>query len=131
MRRSFILFCLMVGPACGGGGGGGGAGGTPPTFTGVGVASPPSVGTGAVPAGLSTKVELGIANIDLTWPSGTGIPFGFRSQYLSGGVNTGSGWTTWNSPPGEFALLYMNNSGSMIPVFDYYQLRGSARLKKP
>src|SRR4051812_35011348 len=23
-------------------------------------------------------------------------PFGFRYQYLAGGVNTGSGWATWN-----------------------------------
>jgi len=23
--------------------------------------------------------------------------FAFRSQYLAGGVNTGSGWATWNA----------------------------------
>ena len=28
-------------------------------------------------------------------------PFGFRYQYLAGGVNTGSGWSTWN-PNGSF-----------------------------
>jgi hypothetical protein len=92
----------------------------------VGVPSLPSIGSGAVPAGLSAHFELGIANFDAGWPTGAGIPFGFRSQYLSGGVNTGSGWTTWNNPPGEFATLYMNASGTMIPVFDYYQLRGSS-----
>jgi hypothetical protein len=124
MKRAFVLFCIVMGPACGSGGSGGG--GAPVSFTGVGVAATPSVGTGAVPAGLSTKVQLGIANFDLTWPNATAIPFGFRSQYLSGGVNTGGGWTTWNSPPGEFALIYMNDSGGMIPVLDYYQLRGSS-----
>ena len=25
-----------------------------------------------------------------------GVPVGFRYQYLSGGVNTGNGWATWN-----------------------------------
>ncbi|HLY11022.1 MAG TPA: hypothetical protein VKW04_17100 [Planctomycetota bacterium] len=126
-RWGFLVLCTLVGPACGGGGGGGGGtGGAPPVFSGVGVAATPSVGSGAVPAWLSSNVELGIANFDTTWTTSAGIPFGFRSQYLSGGVNTGSGWTTWNSPPGEFASLYMNASGGMIPVFDYYQLRGSS-----
>lgn len=121
----WAILCALVGPACGGGGGGGG-GGTPVSFTGVGVPATPSVGNKTVPSGLSAHFELGIANFDTTWPTSIPIPFGFRSQYLSGGVNTGSGWTTWNSPPGEFATLYMNSSGGMIPVFDYYQLRGSS-----
>ncbi|HZE96439.1 MAG TPA: hypothetical protein VE981_05405 [Planctomycetota bacterium] len=125
---AFLMLCAVVGPSCGGGGSGGGGGGVPPTFVGVGVAATPSVGTGAVPAGLSPKFELGLANFDLTWVSGAGVPFKMRSQYLSGGVNTGSGWTTWNSPAGQFALLYMNASdgAGMIPVFNYYQLRGSS-----
>jgi hypothetical protein len=126
MKRGwgFVFLCALLGPACGGGGGGGGGGGNPVSFTGVGVAATPVVGSGAVPSGLSAKFELGIANFDTSWPAGQ--TYGFRSQYLSGGVNTGSGWTTWNNPPGEFAAMYMTNSGAMIPVFDYYQLRGSA-----
>ena len=32
-------------------------------------------------------------------------PFGFRYQYLAGGVNTGQGWATWN-PDGSFVTLY-------------------------
>src|SRR5204863_703424 len=95
---------------------------------GVGMAATPVVGNGAVPAALTGNFELGIANFDLTWPNATAIPFGYRSQYLSGGVNTGTGWTTWNSPPGQFASFYMTASDGkgMIPVFDYYQLRGSS-----
>src|SRR5690348_10927700 len=32
-------------------------------------------------------------------------PFGFRYQYLAGGVNTGQGWSTWN-PGGSFVTRY-------------------------
>jgi hypothetical protein len=122
---AFLLLCVILAPACGGGGGGGG--GAPVVFTGVGVAATPDVGSGAVPNVLSSQFQLGIANFDLAWPTAAGVTFGYRSQYLSGGVNTGGGWTTWNSPAGEFALIYMNNTPTgTIPVFDYYQLRGSS-----
>jgi len=61
---------------------------------------------------------------DLTWMTGSGVPWRYRYQYLSGGVNTGSGWETWNSPTGSFATLYMNASSAngYIPVFSYYEL---------
>jgi hypothetical protein len=50
-------------------------------------------------------------------------PFGFRYQYLAGGANTGSGWSTWN-PDGSFVTLYDRESWAAgeIPVFSYYQL---------
>jgi hypothetical protein len=46
-----------------------------------------------------------------------------RYQYLSGGVNTGQGWATWN-PNGTFASLYVRESiaAHVIPVLTYYQL---------
>src|ERR1700743_4028181 len=46
-----------------------------------------------------------------------------RSQYLSGGVNTGHGWSDWN-PNGTFASMYVKESiaAHQIPVFTYYQL---------
>jgi hypothetical protein len=46
-----------------------------------------------------------------------------RYQYLAGGVNTGSGWATWN-PDGTFASLYVQESIAhhTIPVLTYYQL---------
>ena len=46
-----------------------------------------------------------------------------RYQYLSGGVNTGQGWATWN-PDGTFASMYVRESIAehMIPVLTYYQL---------
>jgi hypothetical protein len=53
-------------------------------------------------------------------------PFGFRYQYLSAGVNTGSGWATWN-PGGSFVSNYIQDSVSngIVPVFTYYQMRQS------
>ena len=50
-------------------------------------------------------------------------PFAVRSQYLSGGVNTGSGWATWNTG-GAFVSSYAQESASagMRSVFDYYML---------
>ncbi|HEY7801090.1 MAG TPA: hypothetical protein VIE40_00315, partial [Dehalococcoidia bacterium] len=53
-------------------------------------------------------------------------PFGFRYQYLSSGVNTGSGWATWN-PDGSFVSNYIQDSvnSGIVPVFTYYQMRQS------
>jgi hypothetical protein len=50
-------------------------------------------------------------------------PFGFRYQYLAGGVNTGQGWSTWN-PNGSFVTRYDAESWAAgeIPVFSYYML---------
>src|SRR5262249_15230279 len=50
-------------------------------------------------------------------------PFGFRYQYLAGGVNTGQGWATWN-PDGTFASMYAQDSWAhnVIPMFTYYML---------
>jgi hypothetical protein len=58
-------------------------------------------------------------------------PFGFRYQYLAGGVNTGRGWATWD-PDGSFVTSYIQEStaSAMIPVFSYYQLRQSAPNSK-
>jgi hypothetical protein len=53
--------------------------------------------------------------------------FGFRYQYLAGGVNTGSGWTSWNAN-GDFVTYYVQESveHAVIPVFTYYMLVQSA-----
>jgi hypothetical protein len=50
-------------------------------------------------------------------------PVDARYTYLSGGVNTGHGWTTWN-PGGTFVSMYVRESlaAHMIPVLTYYQL---------
>jgi hypothetical protein len=50
-------------------------------------------------------------------------PLDLRYQYLAGGVNTGSGWATWN-PGGSFVSMYVQESvaARLIPVLTYYQL---------
>jgi hypothetical protein len=69
-------------------------------------------------------MELGLADS----PGGAAAmrataPFLFRYHYLAGGVNTGSGWSTWNAN-GDFVRFYIQDSAAngMIPVFTYYQL---------
>ena len=46
-----------------------------------------------------------------------------RYQYLAGGVNTGSGWATWNTD-GAFVTWYVQDAvaNGMLPVFPYYML---------
>jgi hypothetical protein len=72
------------------------------------------------------RLHFGIANgpSDLSWMTSSGVPWRYRYQYLAGGVNTGKGWETWNTPTGAFATLYVNASGAngYIPVFTYYEL---------
>ncbi len=72
------------------------------------------------------RLHVGLANGpgDLSWMTSSGVPWRYRYQYLSGGVNTGQGWETWNSPSGAFATYYMDASGTAgyIPVFSYYEL---------
>src|SRR5262249_46245405 len=77
-----------------------------------------------VPAGWPARVEIGLADS----PGGAAAlrataQFIFRYQYLAGGVNTGSGWSTWNAN-GDFPRFYIQDSigSGMIPVFTYYQL---------
>ena len=78
----------------------------------------------ALPPGWPARLELGMADA----PGGAAAmkataPFAFRYQYLAGGVNTGSGWATWNSN-GEFARYYIEDSlaNGIVPVFTYYQM---------
>ena len=55
------------------------------------------------------------------------IPWDYAYQYLSGGVNTNSGWETWNSS-GQFPLSYAQGAAAhnYIPVFPYYELLQSS-----
>lgn len=83
-----------------------------------------------VPDGLPTSFSLGLGNRpqSISWMRNSGIPWDFRYQYLTGDVTdspwSGSRWAGWNSPPGRFALNYMNDSADegYIPVFTYYTL---------
>ena len=80
---------------------------------------------GTLPSGWPSTLQLGIADT----PGGAAAmkavaPFGFRYQYLAGGVNTGNGWANWNSN-GAFATYYIQDSvaNNITPVFTYYMIR--------
>jgi len=83
-----------------------------------------------VPPGVPRHLGIGLMNNpgQLGWMTGSGVAWDYRYQYLTGGVNTGSGWTSWNMPYGAFADDYMRDSGDngYIPVFTYYQIVASA-----
>jgi hypothetical protein len=82
----------------------------------------------ALPAGLPSHFAFGLgAGAGDTWMPQTGLPWDFRFQYLVGGVNTGSGWETWNAN-GTFALNYATESAQhgYIPMFPYYELLQSS-----
>ncbi|HLF78477.1 MAG TPA: hypothetical protein VJB57_13425 [Dehalococcoidia bacterium] len=79
------------------------------------------------PAGWPSTLELGMSSPpDQAASMRETAPFGFRYQYLAGGANTGTGWSTWN-PSGTFVTNYIDDSVSngIVPVFTYYVLRQS------
>jgi hypothetical protein len=92
----------------------------PPTAT-----PGPSGGLPALPAGWPSNVlQLGMSDEPGGAAALKGIaPFGFRSKYLAGGVNTGNGWATWNSD-GRFVTYYIQDSVAqgITPVFSYYMI---------
>jgi hypothetical protein len=84
------------------------------------------------PSGLPSHFGIGLAaHPDSTgiygWMPNSGIPWDYAYQYLSGGVNTNSGWETWNTS-GQFALWYAQGAAghSYLPVFPYYELLQSS-----
>src|SRR5947209_574179 len=82
------------------------------------LAAPPA---SALPHGWPHHLALGVSDA----PGGARALRGvdLRYQYLAGGVNTGSGWATWN-PDGSFVARYVSESRAahVVPVFTYYQL---------
>ena len=83
-----------------------------------------------LPPGLPPHLGIGLANqpSQLTWMTDSGVPWDYRYQYLTGGVNTDEGWTTWDDPPGSFVDTYMEESrgAGYLPVLTYYQVVPSA-----
>ena len=87
-------------------------------------AAPAAAKLPPLPHGWPKTMQIGLADS----PGGAAAlrasaPFGFRYQYLAGGVNTGQGWSTWN-PDGTFASMYVQDSWAhgTIPVLTYYML---------
>ncbi len=86
-----------------------------------------SSGSGTIPSGLPRYFSFGISGATSALDdqrSQNGTSFAFRYQYLTGGVNTGQGWQTWNQPAGQFATYYMQESAqhSYIPAFVFYEI---------
>ncbi|MBN9391572.1 MAG: hypothetical protein J0I20_26300 [Chloroflexi bacterium] len=98
------------------------------------IPAPGNTNLPAVPAGLKPTFMVGLGNQpgDLSWMTSSGVPWDLRYTYLSGGVNRGQGWTTWQwnaVAPGQYALDFLNSSAKpgnnlpgYIPVLTYYQL---------
>lgn len=79
-----------------------------------------ALGLPALPHGWPHTLQIGLSE-----EPGQHAPakLGFRYAYLAGGVNTGSGWFTWN-PDGRYATMYVQDSWAHneIPVLTYYML---------
>jgi hypothetical protein len=106
MRRLVVLLALVL------------VGAAPAAATRSHASLPP------LPHGWPATLQIGLTDS----PGGAAAlrksaPFGFRYQYLAGGVNTGQGWATWN-PHGTFASMYVHDSWAhhVIPVLTYYML---------
>ena len=88
-----------------------------------------AVTQGALPAGMPTHYSFGVESglhgtADLNdMRTRNGTAWEARYQYLAAGVNTGSGWQTWEQP-GQFATLYLQESqqNNYLPAFVYYML---------
>jgi len=101
--------------------------------------TPASAQGGRVHRLLPAHFMLGLANgsSELEWLRNARVPIEMRYQYLSGGVNTGQGWTTWR-PKVRYAADYVRDSRAVgaIPVFTYYNMlhsrpaRGSSESEK-
>ncbi len=94
----------------------------------IGVPHAPEARAATPPSGLPSHFAIGLAaNPDSTgiygWMPNSTIPWDYAYQYLSGGVNTGAGWETWNTS-GQFPLYYAQGAAShgYIPVFSYYEM---------
>jgi hypothetical protein len=78
-----------------------------------------------LPAGWPAALQFGMADA----PGGGArfaqtMPGGIRYTYFSGGANTGAGWSTWNSPSGQYATIYFQEciANGLMPGMVYYQL---------
>jgi hypothetical protein len=77
----------------------------------------------ALPGWPPTHLELGLTSAPGGAAHVRALHVGYRYVYLSGGVDTGHGWSTWN-PDGTFVSRYVDEShaAGRTPVLTYYQL---------
>ncbi len=103
-----------------------------PALVGVATVAPAAVRATAVlptpPAAWPfSTVQVGFADSPGGASALAGTGMKMRYQYLAGGVNTGSGWATWNAG-GAFVTMYVAESvaAGVLPVFPYYMLLQSS-----
>jgi hypothetical protein len=100
-----------------------------PAPTATPLPTPPGAPVGAIPAALGSNFLIGLSSLpgDYAWMRSSGVPWSARYTYLTGGVNTLNNWTLWNSPSGQYATYYLNDSGAAntLPIFTYYQILAS------
>lgn len=75
-----------------------------------------------IPTGLPNYFGYGLLNGSISDMHSV-VPYNYRYQYLSGGVNTGNGWRDWQSD-GRYAANYVSASrqAGYIPGFVYYNI---------
>ena len=81
----------------------------------------------ALPPGWPSHLVVGVADQPGGAPQVAAHRLDARYQYLAGGVDTGSGWATWNED-GTFVSRYVAESrrARVLPVLTYYMLLQSA-----
>src|SRR5260370_2364576 len=98
-----------------------------------GTSTPPGPvphGLGSIPAAFPRYFSFGVLSPPATasalddMRTNNGAAITFRYQYLTGGVNAGRGWETWQQPAGQFANYYMQESAQhgYMPTFVYYEI---------
>ncbi len=78
-----------------------------------------------LPAGWPGVLQFGMADAPGGGPRlAQSMPGGIRYTYFSGGANTGAGWSTWNSPSGQYATIYFQEciANGLVPGMVYYQI---------
>jgi hypothetical protein len=78
-----------------------------------------------LPAGWPGVLQFGMADAPGGGPAlAQSMPGGIRYTYFSGGANTGTGWQSYNSPPGQYATFYFQEcvANGLIPGMVYYML---------
>src|SRR5437868_5614010 len=75
-----------------------------------------------IPTGLPNYFGYGLFNGSIS-DMHSGVPYNYRYQYLSGGVNTGDGWQNWQAD-GRYAVSYVTASrqAGYIPGFVYFNI---------
>jgi hypothetical protein len=102
---------------------------TTPTSTPTPYPTPTGTPAGPIPTAVGSNFMIGLSNLpgDTAWLQQSKILWSARYTYLTGGPNTPNNWTNWNSPSGQYATYYLNNSAAsnVLPVFTYYQILAS------